>query len=50
MAARFMSTRCRERRHRGLARRLVAVRWRAIFVLAVGQRVWSFDGFGTFRW
>jgi hypothetical protein len=26
-----------ERRHRGLARRLVTVRWRAVFVLAEGK-------------
>src|SRR6516225_638220 len=28
----------RERRHRGLARRLVSVRWRAILMIAKGQR------------
>ena len=27
-----------ERRHRGLARRLVAVRWRAVLVMAEGER------------
>src|SRR5215510_8226553 len=27
-----------ERRHRGLARRLVAVRWPTVFVMAEGQR------------
>src|SRR5262249_18357371 len=30
-----------ERRHRGLARRGIAVRWRAVFVLAVGERLTS---------
>src|SRR5262245_55531257 len=35
----------RERRHRGLARRLVAVRWRAVLMVAKGERPQPCDRF-----